>query len=302
MFASTVLIIGLVSLLLPSQFVRGLVIGTGITGVGSAIWIWAIQSTGTAPTMMGDLGEQLTAGELRKLRRHGWRIVNHVTLRPARDVDHVLVGPGGLFAVETKWSATPWSQEPIDGRIVDAAAQARENAHDLTIWHHLRSLGVGEVKSVVIVWGAGARDFTAALSVSGTTVLAGPKLARWRRGLTEAELTSSQVEAAWQALDAQCRVRDPREQAAQPLPRSAAAWCAWMAAVVFSGAFGVVATSKWIAWHHDLAITSLGCAALFVLGLGLMRIRPARSLALAWTTAVGAVSAILALLVILRAR
>jgi hypothetical protein len=73
--------------------------------------------------MMGDVGKQLAAGELRKLRRHEWRNVNHVTLRRARDVDHVLVGLGGPFAVETKWSATPWSQKPIHGRILDATAQ-----------------------------------------------------------------------------------------------------------------------------------------------------------------------------------
>ena len=87
---------------------RGLIVGLGVAGTAGALWLWIVEATGTAPTMMGDLGEQWTAQELRRLRRSGWQVVNHVTLT-APDIDHVLVGPGGMFAIETKWSATPWT-------------------------------------------------------------------------------------------------------------------------------------------------------------------------------------------------
>ena len=75
-----------------------------------------------------------------------------------------------------------------------------------------------------------------------------------------------------------------------------------MVAVVFSGTIGLVAIAKWIAWHHGLALTISGCAALFLIGLGLMRISAVRSFALAWTTAVGTVSAFVALLEIVGVR
>jgi hypothetical protein len=80
-----------------SGFVRGLLTGVACTAVVGSLAFWVVQVTGTASVMMGDLGEQWTASELRKLRRHGWRVVNHVRLREW-DIDHVLVGPGGVFA------------------------------------------------------------------------------------------------------------------------------------------------------------------------------------------------------------
>lgn len=51
------------------------------------------------------MGEQWTADELRKLRRHGWRIVNHVILE-RRDVDHLTLGPRGFFTIETEFRSS----------------------------------------------------------------------------------------------------------------------------------------------------------------------------------------------------
>jgi Nuclease-related domain len=123
-----------------SGFVRGLLTGVVFTAVVGSLAFWVVQVTGTASVMMGDLGEQWTASELRRLRRDGWRVVNHVRLS-AWDIDHVLVGPGGVFAVETKWSATAWRFDPFEDRILAAVRQARENAKRLGLWTDLRSLG-----------------------------------------------------------------------------------------------------------------------------------------------------------------
>ena len=64
--------------MLPAGYVRGFAGGSSVTSVIALLAFWVIQATGTAATMMGDDAERWTASELRKLRRHGWRLVNHV--------------------------------------------------------------------------------------------------------------------------------------------------------------------------------------------------------------------------------
>lgn len=124
---------GLLVLQFLPPLVAGFLLGVLLTGVAAAVWFWTVQATGTAPTMAGDTAEQWTAMELRRLRRRGWRLVNRVVLK-RQDVDHVLIGPGGVFAVETKWTATPWQLDPPEDRVRRAAAQASENARDLQLW------------------------------------------------------------------------------------------------------------------------------------------------------------------------
>lgn len=92
-----------VSLLMPTGFLKGLVVGGFLVGGGAALWSLTVQVTGTAPVMMGDTAEMWTAMELRRLQSRGWRIVNHFVLAKD-DIDHVLVGPGGAYVVETKWA------------------------------------------------------------------------------------------------------------------------------------------------------------------------------------------------------
>jgi len=91
---------------MPDGQFRAFCAGLVVAGDLGAVAFWVAQATGTASTMMGDLAEQWTASELRKLRRRGWRVLNHVMLKQ-RDIDHVLIGPGGVYAVETKWGPDP---------------------------------------------------------------------------------------------------------------------------------------------------------------------------------------------------
>lgn len=77
-----------------------------LIGAISASTLWASHSIltsvdGRAARRVGVLGEEWTVGELRKLRRRGWRFVNHVMLE-YDDVDHAVLGPAGFFAVDSK--------------------------------------------------------------------------------------------------------------------------------------------------------------------------------------------------------
>jgi hypothetical protein len=65
---------------MPTDLLKGMVLGAAFVAGPAALWALTVQATGTAPVMMGDQAEQWTASELRKLGRRGWRLVNHVAL------------------------------------------------------------------------------------------------------------------------------------------------------------------------------------------------------------------------------
>ena len=101
------------------DFVRGLVVGLAVAGSAGAIVALVIIQTGTGPTMAGELAEQWTVHELHDLLQLGYQLVNHIDVDGHGDADHVLIGPAGLFVLESKWSAAPltagqpWTQAHI---------------------------------------------------------------------------------------------------------------------------------------------------------------------------------------------
>ncbi|KQX71510.1 nuclease-related domain-containing protein [Streptomyces sp. Root1310] len=50
----------------------------------------------------GLAGERRVGAELNRLVRHGWRVLHSIPLADKVDVDHLLVGPGGVFSINTK--------------------------------------------------------------------------------------------------------------------------------------------------------------------------------------------------------
>ena len=53
---------------------------------------------------VGSKGEEIVAGELEKLVKRGWTVVHDVPVgERGSNIDHVLVGPGGAFTVNTKY-------------------------------------------------------------------------------------------------------------------------------------------------------------------------------------------------------
>lgn len=94
----------LVTYIAPNTFLRGAVVGAGVVVVLGGIAFTVFVFTGSGSQTMGAIAETWTSSELRPLRKHGWRLIDHVFYRYA-DADHLLVGPGGAIVVETKWSA-----------------------------------------------------------------------------------------------------------------------------------------------------------------------------------------------------
>ncbi len=47
-------------------------------------------------------GERRVGAELKRLTRHGWRVLHSVPLPDGSEIGHLLIGPGGVFAVSTE--------------------------------------------------------------------------------------------------------------------------------------------------------------------------------------------------------
>lgn len=50
----------------------------------------------------GLAGERRVGAELNRLGRHGWRVLHSIPLANKVDIDHLLIGPGGVFNINTK--------------------------------------------------------------------------------------------------------------------------------------------------------------------------------------------------------
>ncbi|MFE3675203.1 nuclease-related domain-containing protein [Streptomyces griseus] len=63
---------------------------------------WALRRPENASWRTGLRGERIVSRELARLRRHGWRTLHSIPLSPTWDIDHLLIGPGGVFSINTK--------------------------------------------------------------------------------------------------------------------------------------------------------------------------------------------------------
>ena len=134
---------------------------------------WPARSAGRWAA--GAAGERRTAAGLDGLERDGWTVLHDVRLPGRRwNLDHVLIGPGGVVVVETKqwrrpvrtWRRRPRIWEERVGWQVDAVA---------------RHLGTDEVDGYLCVHGAPVRRFR-----RWTPVGDAEHLRRWLRRLPPA--------------------------------------------------------------------------------------------------------------------
>jgi len=139
---------------------------------------------------IGAAGEVKTADYLRKLTRPGggWYVLHSVPVSTrGTDIDHVLIGPAGIFTINTKHHPRGFVSTGPAGITVNRhptayAAKARAEADRAG---RLLGAAIGRgpitVTPVIAVVGAGVRGDH---QPQGVTVLAAPKLARWLRRQT----------------------------------------------------------------------------------------------------------------------
>ncbi len=167
-----------------------------------------------ARRLVGIFGEIWTSDELGGLRRKGWHVVNHVMLEH-RDVDHVLLGPGGFYSIETKFRSE-W--EDVRRAAAEFAPRAYEDAHGVA-----GRIGRprAHVHPLVVLWGGGIGSIEPApFTFDRVTFCAGELLRDYLGSAPSVTIPESEVQAAFDALDGYVRKRDVRENALEgDLPR-----------------------------------------------------------------------------------
>lgn len=286
-------------LAMPNAFIRGLAVGAALVVAPVAVWVHTMQVTGSAPLMMGDLAEQWTAQELRRLRHRGWLLVNHFVLG-SDDIDHVLLGPAGAVVVETKWSGSSWDSGFGLQRQRDAVRQAETNARRLRLWHPFKSRDI-PVRPVVVLWGRGIsrwEENDQVREIDSVPVVTGPALRAWTERLEGQSLDSSKVEQVWDSLEMQVARRDPLDATTHPLPTSVAEWTARASAAVAVGVLALL-TFTWILKSTNSALpTVVISAALASPSPLLTRAQPPEWLrwaAWSWSTVLVGLSLVLAI-------
>jgi hypothetical protein len=145
-------------------------------------------------------------------------------------VDHVLLGPGGIYVIESKWTSLSW--EVVGDRLVgvqgrDPLEQARAGAR--TVEQMLR-LGRPRlevtVHPVLALWGPGAPELPTGIQmVDGVQVLEGRKGRRCRKAFDGQALDPEVLERAAERLlkheraQTERRLRDERARALAPASR-----------------------------------------------------------------------------------
>lgn len=92
--------------------------GPGLAGALFATWVAMRQSppVSIASWQEGAFGEEETAKQLRILERDGW-VVLHDLANGSKNFDHVVLGPTGVYCLNSKWSGYRL-ESGTDGRLV----------------------------------------------------------------------------------------------------------------------------------------------------------------------------------------
>lgn len=154
---------------------------------------------GTYHLESGDLAQGWTAKDLKKLGREGWRVVNSIDFG-GRDVDHVLIGPGGVFAIDTKYTDSPVTLGAKNSRELVTAwtDKAHDAARPLRLLLNRQHKMEVDVQPVVVVWGQLVKG--GPQIIEGIPVLHGRDLERELPRLSSSELPASQQRAVETAL------------------------------------------------------------------------------------------------------
>ena len=152
-----------------------------------------VQSGSTEPS-----GARLTAAALHRLPSPSWRIVHEIANDSLGGIDHVLIGPAGIFAITTTLSKMPApSSEPPSAETMAKGAIARGDLDDV-----LRRCALESNGHVTVHWGrADAADAVVVEIAHGSIAVSGHRIDDWFESLaTSGGLSQAQVDLAWQTV------------------------------------------------------------------------------------------------------
>ncbi|TCO37614.1 nuclease-like protein, partial [Kribbella antiqua] len=133
--------------------------------------------TGSTRELSGAYGEDNTRDVLRraKRKRHIWSSIDNLEIQSG-DVDHLVIAPAGVYAIDSKWHAADLTDAVLDRDVATARAAARRAN---LILRSLRRQAL-EAQPLVVVWGRGQGDLPeAGCVVDGVLILRGSGLRSW---------------------------------------------------------------------------------------------------------------------------
>jgi len=272
--AAVLVLFGVAAALATGPLQRGLILGVGVTATACMIGALVVLTSGTAPLIMGEVAEQWTAQELRPLRQHGWKLVNHFGLGRG-DQDHVVVGPGGVVLVETKWGGTPWDVDAGDVAFRLALEQTVRNAKQLALWNGVAKHGRPDIDPVLVVWGPAARklrEFPARRHASGVVVMSGDQVQEWMLRRGRDRLSPAQVDDIFEEIDRHVVRRDERERISRPMPRSLAEMV-WATVIGLGLGLAGFITTHWLIRITESLLVWIGAGLTLVVGAEVIRRR-----------------------------
>ena len=184
--------------------------GLGTMSFGFVAWL-AVDSREARRLFDASNAERFTAGARRRLRRRGWHSVDQIEFHRF-DIDHVAAGPGGVFAVETKWTNYDWQIN--DGSFSDdyaqkAIRQCRDSASKISSLLRSRKL-ICAVRPLLVIWGPGRPMVDNAVTINDVLVVPGHLLRRTLSRLHGA-LDTDTVESVIREVEDFTRIRDEHE-------------------------------------------------------------------------------------------
>jgi hypothetical protein len=148
---------------------------------------------------------RLTSNALRAVPSPPWRVVYEIAPDKLGGAQHVLIGPGGVFAVQTSMDPVPsGAAEPADPHEIGRVAIARGPLDDA-----LRRCAMSSTALVTIHWGVGTAGGAPVVDVvPGAVAVDGRHVEAWAAGLTPT-LGTAQVDLAWQTVTTAIGRPDP---------------------------------------------------------------------------------------------
>jgi hypothetical protein len=152
---------------------------------------------------------RLTSNALRSLESPPWRVVYEIAPERMSGVEHVVIGPAGVFALVTSMDPMPKPIANPDPHAVAAAAIMRGGLDDA-----LRRCAMSSDRLVRIQWGVNDPATPASVDLlPGATAVDGRHLGEWAASLSAGHdgplLSPAQVDLAWQTVTTAIGRPDP---------------------------------------------------------------------------------------------
>lgn len=149
---------------------------------------------------------RLTAERLRHLASPPWRVVFEVGEQHLGPIDHVVVGPYGVLAIESLGIDRPTADLPIGhAQLVANAAVSRGDVDELAA-----RVGARCQTLVRVYWGAPQPQLPAGVELAeGVIAVEGQRLNEWLVALPPGPLVPTQVDQVWQAMSTGIGRPDP---------------------------------------------------------------------------------------------